>query len=92
MINKKTFGLHVGVIGSYKIGSQVVKKYSEDGIVYKTKIVDHFNLNNIKVSGIAKLTIGIVGIYIRYSITPLFIKDKAYMVYPFSAGLIFGNF
>ena len=25
-------------------------------------------------------TIGIFGIYIRYSITPLFIKDKAYMV------------
>ena len=84
--------IHAGAIASYNIGSRLKQKYTFDDSKYKNKVRDDFNINPFKVEAIARLTIGDVGIYGRYSVTSLFEKDKAPELYPFSVGITIGEF
>jgi len=92
--DKKRVGLQVGAIGAYKIGSRVKQKYflPENDTKQKNKIKDDFNINPFKVDLIARLSIGDVGLFGKYSVTSLFEKNKAPELYPFSVGFTFGGF
>jgi hypothetical protein len=86
------FGIQAGVIGSYKIGSAVKEKYTIDDTKYKAKVKDDFNINPFKLEAIARVSIGGVGLFARYSLTTLFEENKAPELYPFSAGITVGGF
>lgn len=91
-LNKNPMSLHVGAIAGYNIGANTKQKYTLDDSKTKSKVKDNYNINPFKVEAIARLTIGNVGIYGRYSVTSLFEKNKATELYPFSVGLTFGDF
>jgi len=86
------FGIQAGVIGSYKVGSWVKQKYSVDDARYKGRIRDDYNINPFQLDAIARLSVGGMGIYARYSLTTLFENNKAPELYPFSVGITLGNF
>lgn len=92
--DKNRIGLQIGAIGAYKIGSQVKQKYylSESDTKQKNKIKDDFNLNPFKIDLIARVSIGDIGLFGKYSLTTLFEKNKAPELYPFSVGFTFGGF
>lgn len=89
---KTPLNIQVGIIGGYKIGSKVKQRYVYDDARHKEKIKDDYNLNPFKVEAIARIAIGDVGLYAKYAITTLFEENKAAELYPFSAGITFGDF
>jgi hypothetical protein len=92
--DKERVGLQIGAIGAYKIGSRIKQKYflPENDTKQKNKIKDDFNINPFKVDLVARLSIGDVGLFGKYSVTSLFEKNKAPELYPFSVGFTFGGF
>jgi len=92
--DKERVGLQIGAIGAYKIGSRIKQKYflPENDTKQKNKIKDDFNINPFKVDLIARLSIGGIGLFGKYSVTSLFEKNKAPELYPFSVGFTFGGF
>jgi len=92
--NKKRVGLQIGAIGAYKISSKVKQKYylPDNDTKQKNKIKDDFNINPFKIDLVARLSIGDVGLFGKYSVTTLFEKNKAPELYPFSLGFTFGGF
>lgn len=86
------FGLQFGAIGAFKIGSRVKQKYTINETNYKDKIKDDYNINPFRIDAIARMSIGDVGLYARYSLTSLFEVNKAPELYPFSVGLTIGGF
>lgn len=89
---KTPLGLQVGVIGGFKINSIIKQKYTTDGVDYKVKVKDDFNINPFKLDAVARITISNIGLFARYSLTTLFEKNKAPELYPFSAGITIGGF
>lgn len=90
--SKYPLGIQIGVIGSYKIGSAVKQKYEMNDARYRKKIKDDYNINPFKLDALARVSIGDVGIFAKYSLSPLFEKNKAPELYPFSVGFTFGGF
>ena len=92
--DKERVGLQIGAIGAYKIGSRIKQKYflPENDTKQKNKIKDDFNISPFKVDLIARLSIGDIGLFGKYSVTSLFEKNKAPELYPFSVGFTFGGF
>lgn len=89
---KNPLGIQAGLVGSYRIGSMIKQKYTVDGVKHKDKIRDDFNLSPFKLEAIARISISEFGFFCRYSLTPLFEKDKAPELYPFSVGITIGGF
>lgn len=89
---EKPFGVQVGVIGSIKLGSSIKQKYTFEDAKYKEKIKDDYNINPFKFETIARINIGAVAVYGKYSLTPLFEKNKAPELNPFSVGLTLAAF
>lgn len=85
-------GLQIGVIGGFKIGSMLKRKYKLDETKYKDKIRDDFNINPFKLDAIVRISIDDIGLFARYSLTTLFEKNKAPELYAFSVGFTFGDF
>jgi len=92
--SKTPLGIQVGAIGGYKTGSKVKQKYflTESDTKQKNKIRDDFNINPFKLDLIARVSIGDIGLYGKYSLTSLFEQNKAPELYPFSVGFTFGGF
>jgi len=90
--NKRPLGLQLGATTGYKIGSKVKLKYKIDQTIYKDKIRHHYNLVPYQISLVARLCVGQLGLYARYSIYSLFEKNKATELHPVSAGLTIGGF
>ena len=86
------FGIQVGVIGGLKINSVIKQTYTLNGVDYKGKIKDDFNLNPFRLDAVVRLTYGNLGFFARYSFTTLFENDKAPDLYPFSLGISIGEF
>lgn len=89
---KNPLTVQLGVIGGLKVGALVKQKYTENGLDHSYKIKDDFNINPFKIDAIARITIGDIGIFARYSFTSLFKENKGPELYPFSAGMTIGNF
>lgn len=92
--NKTRVGLQFGAIGAYKIGSKMKQKYylPESDTKQKNKVKDDFNINPFKVDLVARINIGDIGLFGKYSVTSLFEPNKAPELYPFSVGFTFGGF
>ena len=84
--------VQVGVIGGLRIGSIVKQKYELDGVNHTVKIKDDFNLNPFKVDCVARVTIGDIGFFAKYSLTTLFENGKGPELYPFAVGITVGDF
>lgn len=84
--------IQVGAIAGYNIRAKVKQKYTFNDTKYKNKFKDDYNLNPFKIDALARITIGDVGVYARYSVTSLFENGKAPELYPFSVGITFGEF
>ncbi len=85
-------GIQVGVIGGFKLNSLVKQSYTLEGVDYKGKVKDDFNINPFRFDAVARITYGNVGFFARYSITTVFEPNKAPDLYPFSVGISFGEF
>ena len=91
-INKKTIGVQFGILAGYRINSKVINHYKQKNSDYKSKEFNSFNLRPLQISTIGRLSIGKIGVYAKYSLTPLFVENSAPDVYPFSLGLMIGGF
>jgi hypothetical protein len=85
-------GIQIGVIGGFKINSLLKQTYTLDGVDYKGKVKDDFNINPFRFDAVARITYGNVGFFARYSLTTVFEENKAPDLYPFSVGISFGEF
>jgi len=88
----KPLGLQIGVVGSYRISSILKQKFIFEDAKHRSKIKDDFNISPFKLDAIARVSVGDVCIFARYSLTTLFEKDKAPELYPISVGFTFGGF
>ncbi|MFT6844319.1 MAG: hypothetical protein ACJAUV_000493 [Flavobacteriales bacterium] len=88
---KKGVDLAFGVLAGYRIGSRIKTKYSKDGDNKKDKIIDDFNFSPFKADLTARIGYKDIGLVFNYSLTPLFEKNKAPELYPFSVGITIGG-
>lgn len=85
-------GIQLGVIGGLRIGSIIKQKYELGGVKHTTKIKDDFNLNPFKLDVVARISIGDIGIFAKYSTTTLFEDNKGPELYPFAVGITLSDF
>jgi len=86
-MEKGSISLAAGLIGGVRIGSKTKLKYFEDGDKNKDRVSSDYNLNPIKLSATARLSLGNLTLYANYGLTALFDGDKGPELYPFSVGL-----
>lgn len=89
---EKPVGVQVGVIASYNVGSKLKQKYKIDETKYKSKVKDDFNISPFKLDAVARVSIQDVGLFAKYSLTPMFMAGKAPELNQFSVGITFGEF
>ena len=83
--NEGRLYINAGSIGGVKIGSHTKVKYGD------TKDKDHsgFNLNAFKYEATARIGYKDIGLFAKYSLTPLFQDDKGPVLTPFTIGISF---
>ena len=83
--NEGRLYINAGIIGGVKIGSHTKVKYGD------TKDKDHsgFNLNAFKYEATARIGYKDIGLFAKYSLTPLFQDDKGPVLTPFTIGISF---
>ncbi len=86
-IKKRKLYLNVGVFGGIRAWSKQKQVYKTDGVKYKDKKVDDFQLSPFRYGVMAGAGYDDLGIFIEYSIVPLFKHSKGPELYPISAGL-----
>ncbi len=86
------FGLQFGVVGSYKLGSALIQKYTLNGAKEKDRTRDDYNFNPFKLEALARISVDNFGFYAKYSFTELFESGRAPELYPFSVGVTIGGF
>lgn len=91
-LDKTAFGLQLGISGGYNIGAKIKQKYSINDTQFKHRIKDDYNINPFKIEAMARLSIGQIGLYAKYSVIPLFQTNKAPALYPFSFGFTVNGF
>lgn len=88
---KKPLTVEFGAIAGYKIGSKIKEKYRLNDETYKNKTIDDYNLSPFKLAATTRIKIAGVGLFANYALTPMFEKNKAPELYPFTIGLTFGG-
>ncbi|HSW68193.1 MAG TPA: DUF2807 domain-containing protein [Bacteroidales bacterium] len=84
--NNNKFHIAAGVVGGVRIGSHT-KMVAENGGNEVDKTYERFHLSPLKADATVRLGWGIFNLYANYSLTSLFVRDKAPGLYPFSMGL-----
>jgi hypothetical protein len=90
--HNKTVHVSAGIVGSYRIGSHTKQVYEVDGVEFKPKTRDNFNLNTWRYSAMVRLGVGKIDIYASYAMNGLFKKDQGPQVYPFTVGITLASF
>ena len=90
-LEEKTVNIQFGAIAGYNIGAVTKEKHIANGIKYKNKVKDDYNVNPFKLDAVARVSFGSIGIFGRYSFTTLFEKNKAPELIPFSVGITLGS-
>lgn len=89
---KHHLNIQVGVIGGININSIVKQRYFINNVKFNEKVKDDFNVNPFKLDLVTKLKFSDqIGVYARYSLTPMFEKGKTQEVYPFAVGITIGG-
>ncbi len=73
---KKGFYLAGGVIGGYKMSSEMNKKYKSNGQKIKTEIHDDFNLNPYQLEGTLRIGINRFTLFTNFDMLPVFKEGK----------------
>jgi len=89
--NKKLY-FNAGIFGSIRGWSKQKLVYFIDGAKYKDKKVDNFQLSAFRYGISAGAGYGDVGIFVEYSMVPLFKDGKGPEMYPIMVGLRFIDF
>lgn len=86
-VNQKEGRLYVnaGVIGGVKIGSHTKVKHGDT----KDKDRSGFNINSFKYDATFRVGYKDVGLFVNYSLTPLFQENKGPALTPFTVGISF---
>jgi hypothetical protein len=85
--NEGRIYINAGLEGGVKLGSHTKVKHGG------TKEKDHsgFNINSFKYDATARIGYKNIGLYAKYSLTPLFMNGKGPELTPFTLGISFGD-
>jgi len=89
---RSTVHLSAGVVGSFRLGSHTKQVYEVDGVEYKPKTRDDFNLNTWRYSAMVRLGVGKFDVYATYALNGLFKKNEGPQLYPFTIGITLKSF
>jgi hypothetical protein len=84
------FYLAAGVIGGVRLASRVKRTGIVDGKEFKQKEKGTYSLNPFKLDATVRAGYSSWGVYVTYSLIPLFETDKTVEAYPVSFGLSYG--
>lgn len=76
----------VGVVGGLKLYSSTLVKYSENGDKRRISNYDDYYLSSLRYGITARMGYRFVRVYLNYSLSPLFIKDRGPELYPVAFG------
>jgi hypothetical protein len=90
-MEKKSFHIAAGIIGSYRIGTHTKRVYTENGKKRKVKDYDDFSLDPFHAA--ATLRVGYRGftLFATYGLMPLFKTSQAPDLKPFTVGIALLN-
>jgi len=83
----KSFYFAFGVIGGVRIASKIKRKGEFDGRKFTQKERGRYSLNAFKLDGTVRLGYGAWGVFVNYSLLPLFDSGKTVPIHPLSFGL-----
>ncbi|MEA3446228.1 MAG: hypothetical protein U9R19_16030 [Bacteroidota bacterium] len=86
------FFLMAGAYGNFRMGSNLMQKWEEDGKKQKDKIKDDFYLNDLEYGLTGRIGIGKINLFANYSLTPLFKEGKAPEWNPVTVGIMIVGF
>ena len=81
-----------GITGGMRAWSKQKQKYSLNGQTYKNKKTDDFQLSSFRYGATARIGYGDIGIFVNYSLVPLFKNGAGPEMYPVSAGIKIADF
>ena len=85
----KSFYFAFGVVGGVRMTSQIKRKGEFDGRKFTQKERGRHSLNAFKLDGTVRMGYGDWGVFVNYSLLPLFDNGKTVPIHPFSFGLSF---
>lgn len=86
-IPDKSFHLAAGVIGGWRIHSELDQAYSQNGDEFTREREADFNIQSFRYSLTTRLGYGKYNLFFEYSPMPLFERGEGPELYPFSAGV-----
>lgn len=84
---KKSFHLATGVVLGYNFATFSKQVYETGGEKYKIKVHDDYQVNPFKADATVRLGYGNFNVFATYSLNPLFDKQVAPELYPFTLGI-----
>ncbi|MCB0760071.1 MAG: outer membrane beta-barrel protein [Flavobacteriales bacterium] len=85
--DSKSFHVEAGVIGGWRLGSNIKQKFTEDGVDQKRKVKDDFNFNDFTLDATVRVGYGDVTVFANYGLTPLFADGRGPEIYPLTVGI-----
>ncbi len=85
--NSKSVHLAAGVVGGWRIGSVIKRKFERDGKKHKEKTRGDFNMTTFTLDAQVRVGYGNFTLFANYGLTPLFEDGKGPEVYPITVGL-----
>ena len=83
----KAFRLAAGGQVSWRVGSRLKQKYTENGETVKPKVKSDYNLNPFIFSAVASVGYGPINVYANYGLNTLFEDGKGPELTPFNVGM-----
>jgi len=88
--NKNNVYLNLGVIAGVRFGTKTFRKYETNGGVQKDKFKGRYNINPFNLSATARVGYKNVGLFVNYSLLPLFASGATELAYPLTFGIRIG--
>jgi hypothetical protein len=85
--HNRTVHLSAGVVGGVKLGSHTKQVYELDGVEYKPKTKDDFNLSSFRYSAMVRVGVGKLDLFASYALNSLFKEKEGPQLYPFTIGI-----
>lgn len=89
--SSKNVYFNFGVIGGVNFATKTFKKYEILGGEQKEKQKEKYNINPFTLDATARVGYKSVGLFVNYSVLPLFETNKTELAYPLTFGIRFGS-
>lgn len=89
--NSKNVYFDFGVIGGVNFATKTYKKYDIIGGEQKEKHKEKYNINPFTLDATARVGYKSMGLFVNYSLLPLFETNKSELAYPLTFGIRFGS-